>query len=236
MANNSDKSSESIAVIIPCYNEEITVESVIKDVAERIPKATIYVYDNNSTDATAEIAAKTGLCEIRKAPIQGKGAAVRLALTEIDAEYYLLIDGDATYKAKDALKITDAIMARNGEKMIVGDRLTKSYKGQKATHAFGNHLVDKLIRLKFKNKDVLDTMSGLRVFDKDIAKGFAAESKYNGFEIETELVIWCANHNYKMRSISCEYNDRPKGSESKLNTFKDGWRIIKLILKTKRKN
>lgn len=231
MANNS----ESIAVIIPCYNEEITVESVIKDVAEHMPKATIYVYDNNSTDATAEIAAKTGLCEIRKAPIQGKGAVVRQALSEIDAKYYVLIDGDATYKAEDALKIIENMINGNGEKMIVGDRLTKSYKGQKATHAFGNHLVDKLIRLKFKNKDVLDTMSGLRVFDKDIAKGFAAESKYNGFEVETELVIWCANNGYKMRSISCAYDERPEGSESKLSTFKDGWKIIKLILKTKRK-
>ena len=224
---------EKIAVLIPCYNEELTVNQVINEFKSKLPDAEIYVYDNNSTDKTLEIASNNPNCIVRTCTIQGKGAVVKQMLSEIDADIYVMTDGDATYNARHVNEMIRLINA-NSYDMITGDRLSGSYQNQKMTHTFGNHLVDWLIKTKFKNANIKDTMSGLRVFNKKIAKGFAEYAKYNGFEIETELVIYCANQNARMFSMPCDYANRPDGSVSKLNTFKDGWKIIKLILKTKR--
>lgn len=238
MNNNDNKQSnisigERIAVLIPCYNEELTVNLVINDFKEKIPDAKIYVYDNNSTDDTYKIAKNNPKCIVNKCLIQGKGAVVKQMLTEIDADIYVLVDGDATYNANNINEMIKRVKY-NINDMIVGDRLSKSYKNQKFTHMFGNHLVDFMIRTKFNNYNVRDTMSGLRVFNRNIAKNYVNDIKHNGFEIETEMTIWCVKHKKRIKAIPCEYANRPKGSVSKLNTFKDGWKIIKLILKTKR--
>lgn len=224
---------KKVAVLIPCYNEELTIDQVVNDFKAHMINADIYVYDNNSTDKTFEIANNNKNCIVRTCKIQGKGAVIRQMLKEIDADIYIMTDGDATYNASNIKEMTE-LVENDLYDMVTGDRLAISYQNQKITHTFGNHLVDWLIRTKFKNKDVKDTMSGLRVFNKKIAQSFVAASKYNGFEIETELVLHCVNNKMRLVSIPCDYANRPEGSVSKLNTFRDGWKIIKLILKTKR--
>lgn len=222
----------NIAILIPCYNEELTVGSVIRDFHAALPEADIYVYDNNSTDNTRAAAEATNIAVVRHAPIQGKGAVVRQMLTEISADYYILVDGDATYDSSGVNNML-WMMREQDLDMIVGDR-SKSFEGEKWTHAFGNRLVDRMIRIKFGNKNVVDTMSGLRIFTRNIAEEFRKDIRHDGFEIETEMTLWCVTRGYNIGSWIIPYHKRPKGSVSKLNTFKDGWRIIKLILKTRR--
>ena len=222
-----------IAILIPCYNEGLTIEKVIRDFHGKLPEAKIYVYDNNSEDDTIERAESTHLCEIRKASIQGKGAVVNYMLHEIRADYYILVDGDATYPADNIRTMLHAMMAKKLN-MIVGDR-SNSFKGEKLSHAFGNRLVDFLIRLKFGNRNVTDTMSGLRIFDRRFAEGYKHNIRHNGFEIETEMTIWGVKNNMKLGSVPIGYLKRPEGSVSKLNTIRDGAKIIMLILATPRR-
>ena len=228
-----------IAVLIPCYNEAITIESVIRDFNTTLPYADIYVGDNNSTDHTAQIALNTHRCKVIACTKQGKGAALRTMLDTLTIknyyDYYILVDGDATYNSKHVISMLELLedKSKNFE-MITGDRLTKSYNGQKISHNFGNHLVDKLINIKYHTKSVKDAMSGLRIFSRNIAENFVKESKYNGFEVEVELVMWCLKNNIKIRSIGCDYNLRPEGSKSKLNTIKDGFKILRAIVFSKK--
>jgi len=223
---------KKIAAIIPCYNEALTINKVINDMKEAIPTADIYVYDNNSTDDTLKIASQNPNCITKTCEIQGKGAVIRQALNEIDADIYIMTDGDATYGLNN-LKSMIFMCEENGYDMVIGDRLSNHYEKQKLFHKSGNHLVDWLINLKFASiYKIKDTMSGLRVFNKILAKNFAKDSVYNGFEIETEFAIYALKNKYSVASADCEYFDRPEGSVSKLNTFKDGFKIIKLILKS----
>lgn len=226
------ENNNSMAVLIPCYNEKITIESVIRDFHEKLPSAEIYVYDNNSTDKTAERALATNLCVVRHAPVQGKGAVVRQMLDEIASDYYILVDGDATYSA-DRIRNMLYIMRMNRLDMIVGDR-SGSSQAEKFTHVFGNRLVDWLIRTKFKNRHVRDTMSGLRIFNKKAARLFRHNLKYDGFEIETEMTLLAAANKLRLGSLPISYGLRPEGSVSKLNALKDGFKIIMLILRTKK--
>lgn len=223
----------NVAVLIPCYNEALTIKGVVRDFAEKFPYAGIYVGDNNSTDGTREEALSTRMCRVIDCPAQGKGAALRAMLEAVDANYYILADGDATYMAKDAGLLLEKV--KSGEYgMAAGDRLSGSYGGQKLTHAFGNHLVDRLINAKYRTKCVRDAMSGLRVFNKNVADKFKSESRYDGFEVEVELVTWCLRNDIRICSVSCGYAHRPAGSKSKLNTVRDGIRILRAIIKAKK--
>lgn len=220
------------AILIPCYNEELTVNQVVADFKKNMPESIIYVYDNNSTDKTFELADKNPDCIARKCKIQGKGAVVKQMLSEINADYYIMADGDATYPA-NKIHIMQHMLERNKYDMIVGDRLSHNYHNQRAFHNFGNRLVDFLINIKFgRRQKIKDTMSGLRAFNNKLAKDYANNIKHSGFEIETEFTIFSLNNNYRIGRINCDYKDRPAGSVSKLNTIRDGFKILKLIITT----
>ena len=215
-----------IAVLIPCYNESATVEKVVKDYKKALPEADIYVYDNNSTDGTDELARKAGaiVCyEYR----QGKGNVIRTMFREVEADAYLMIDGDDTYPAENARKMIDLVLSGRAD-MVVGDRLSSTYfkENKRKFHNFGNVLVRKLINVLFKN-NIKDIMTGYRAFSYDFVKCFPVLSK--GFEIETEMTIHAVDKNYKVVEIPVQYRDRPKGSVSKLNTYSDGLKVIKTI-------
>lgn len=215
-----------IAVLIPCYNESATVAKVVKDYKKALPEADIYVYDNNSTDGTDELARKAGaiVCyEYR----QGKGNVIRTMFREIEADAYLMIDGDDTYPADNAREMIDLVLSGRAD-MVVGDRLSSTYfqENKRKFHNFGNVLVRKLINVLFKN-NIKDIMTGYRAFSYDFVKCFPVLSK--GFEIETEMTIHAVDKNYKVVEIPVKYRDRPAGSVSKLNTYSDGLKVIKTI-------
>ena len=218
-----------IAVLIPCYNEEKTIEKVVKDFKSALPKSKIYVYDNNSSDKTAELAKHAGAI-VKYEPRQGKGNVIRSMFREIEADCYLLVDGDDTYSADDAEKMVSLILSENGPSydMVVGDRLSTSYyrENKRKFHNFGNKLVQKLIQKLFRVK-VNDIMTGYRAFSRDFVKGFPILSK--GFEIETEMTIHAVDKNFKIKEIPISYKDRPAGSESKLSTYKDGAKVLLTI-------
>ena len=218
---------KKIAVLIPCYNEELTIEKVVKDYKKALPHADIYVYDNNSKDRTAEIAEKAGAI-VRHEYRQGKGNVVRTMFREIDADCYLMIDGDDTYPAESAKEMCDYVLDGKAD-MVIGDRLSSTYftENKRPFHNFGNRLVRWSINTIFKTK-IKDIMTGYRAFSYEFVKGFPVLSK--GFEIETEMSIHAVDKNYKLVEIPVEYRDRPTGSVSKLNTFKDGFKVIKMIL------
>lgn len=215
------------AVLIPCYNEEVTIKKVITDFQKTMPWAEIYVYDNNSTDRTAEIALECGanLCFEYK---QGKGNVVRSMFRDIEADCYILVDGDDTYPAEDALRLENAVLSGKAD-MAIGDRLSSTYfeENKRAFHNFGNVLVKKLINFIYKS-DVHDIMTGLRAFSYDFVKSFPVMSK--GFEIETEMTVFALDNNFKLYETPIDYRDRPSGSESKLNTVKDGTKVLKTIV------
>lgn len=217
------------AILIPCYNEEKTIEKVVKDFKKALPKAEVYVYDNNSTDRTVEIAKKAG-ATVRFEPRQGKGNVIRAMFREIDADCYIMVDGDDTYSAEDAKKMEKLVTNEDGPTydMVIGDRLSTSYytENTRKFHNFGNKLVQQLIQKLFRVK-VNDIMTGYRAFSKDFVKGFPILSK--GFEIETEMTIHAADKNFKIKEIPVEYRDRPEGSESKLSTYKDGAKVLRTI-------
>ena len=217
---------KKIAVLIPCYNEAITIEKVVKDYKKALPKADIYVYDNNSTDGTDKIAKKAGAI-VRYEYRQGKGNVIRTMFREIDADCYLMIDGDDTYPAENAKEMCDLVLSGRAD-MVIGDRLSSTYfsENKRPFHNFGNKIVRWLINHLFKNK-IKDIMTGYRAFSKEFVKGFPVLSK--GFEIETEMTIHAVDKNFKLVEIPVEYRDRPKGSVSKLNTYSDGFKVLKMI-------
>jgi glycosyltransferase involved in cell wall biosynthesis len=216
----------TIAVLIPCYNESMTIEKVIKDYAKAIPEANIYVYDNNSTDNTADIAKRSGAI-VHYERRQGKGNVMRTMFREIDADCYLIVDGDDTYSADDARVMIDFVLSENAD-MVIGDRLSSTYfkENKRLFHNSGNRLVRLLINKIFKS-NIKDIMTGYRAFSKIFVKNYPVISK--GFEIETEMTIHALDKNFNIREVSVLYKDRPEGSNSKLNTFSDGYRVLKTI-------
>ena len=217
-----------IAVIIPCYNEELTIAKVINDFKGELPEADIYVYDNNSKDNTGKIARDHGAIVVKESR-QGKGNVVRAMFRDIDADIYIMVDGDDTYPAEAARELIQPII-NNEADMVIGDRLsngTYEKENKRAFHNLGNNLVQGLIGLLFKN-EIKDIMTGYRAFSYRFVKTFPVLSK--GFEIETEMSIHALDKKFRLKEIPIEYRDRPDGSESKLNTFRDGYRVIKTLL------
>ena len=218
---------DKIAVLIPCYNESKTIKKVIEDFKKELPEATIYVYDNNSKDGTDEIARKAG-AEVRYERKQGKGNVIRSMFRDIDAECYIMADGDDTYPAEYAREMCRAVLERNAD-MVIGDRLSSTYftENKRPFHNVGNVLVRKLINMIYKS-DIRDVMTGYRAFSYEFVKTFPVLSK--GFEIETEMTIHSLDKNMNVENVVIEYRDRPEGSESKLNTYTDGMKVIKTIM------
>lgn len=219
---------DKIAVLIPCYNESKTVEKVVSDFRRVLPDATVYVYDNNSTDGTAELAAGAGAV-VRHEYQQGKGNVMRRMFREIDAEAYILVDGDDTYPAEAARDLIAPLAADEAD-MVVGDRLSNGTYGEendRAFHGFGNDLVRFLIKAIYGFK-FSDVMTGYRAFNEVFAKTMPVLSP--GFEIETELSIHAVDKRWRIAEVPIDYRDRPEGSESKLSTFSDGMKVILTIL------
>lgn len=214
---------DKIAVLIPCYNEEKTIAKVIKDVKEALPEAVIYVYDNNSKDRTVELAQEAGAV-VRHEYEQGKGNVVRRMFREIEAECYLMIDGDDTYPLNCARKMVEGVLERQAD-MVVGDRLSSTYfsENKRPFHNFGNSLVRASINRLF-NSDIKDIMTGYRAFSYEFVKTFPVFS--SGFQIETEMTIHAVNYRMQVENVVVEYRDRPEGSVSKLNTYSDGMKVL----------
>lgn len=219
---------EKIAVLVPCYNEEKTVEKVIRDFQRVLPQATVYVYDNNSKDRTAELAEAAGAV-VRHEYSQGKGNVLRRMFREIDAECYILVDGDDTYPAESAPEMCRLVLEHQAD-MVVGDRLSSTYftENKRPFHNFGNSLVRMSINCLFGAK-IQDIMTGYRAFSFAFVKTFPVLSR--GFEIETEMSIHAVQRNMQVENVVIEYRDRPEGSVSKLNTYSDGAKVLGTILK-----
>lgn len=217
---------DKIAVLIPCYNESLTIEKVVSDYKEALPEATIYVYDNNSSDHTDELARKAGAKVVYEYR-QGKGNVIRSMFRDIDAECYLMIDGDDTYPAENAREMVDLVLNK-GVDMVIGDRLSSTYftENKRPFHNMGNRIVRSLINHLF-HSNVKDIMTGYRAFSRLFVKSFPVLSK--GFEIETEMTIHALDKNFLLEEIPVTYRDRPEGSESKLNTVSDGMKVLKTI-------
>ncbi len=218
---------DKIAVLIPCYNEEQTIGKVVRDAYAALPEATVYVYDNNSKDRTVECAKEAGAI-IRYEYKQGKGNVIRRMFREIDAECYLMIDGDDTYPLEHAREMVNLVLDKHAD-MVVGDRLSSTYfeENKRPFHNFGNSIVRKSINMLFKS-DIKDIMTGYRAFNYAFVKTFPVISK--GFEIETEMTIHAVNYNLQVENVVVDYRDRPEGSESKLNTYSDGAKVLFKIL------
>ncbi|MBR5578812.1 MAG: glycosyltransferase [Lachnospiraceae bacterium] len=217
---------DKIAVLIPCYNEEKTIAKVVKDAKAALPEATIYVYDNNSKDNTVKVAREAGAV-IRYEYMQGKGNVIRRMFREIDARCYIMVDGDDTYPMEYAKEMVEKVLAKNAD-MVVGDRLSTTYftENKRPFHNLGNSVVRGSINTLFKS-EIKDIMTGYRAFSYQFVKTFPVMSK--GFEIETEMTIHAVNNNMQVDNVLVEYRDRPEGSESKLNTFKDGFKVLLTI-------
>ena len=217
---------KKVAVLIPCYNEEKTVQKVVEDYRRVLPQADIYVYDNNSTDRTAELAAQAGAI-VKREYRQGKGNVIRSMFRQIDADCYLMIDGDDTYPAEPAPEMVRMILDGEAD-MVNGDRLSSTYftENKRPFHNTGNRLVRGLINHLF-HADVRDIMTGYRAFSRGFVKTFPVLSR--GFEIETEMSIHALDKNFKLVEIPVGYRDRPEGSVSKLNTFSDGFKVLRTI-------
>ena len=218
---------EKIAVLIPCYNEEKTIKKVVRDWKKELPEATIYVYNNNSTDRTAEIAKEAGAV-VRDEYQQGKGNVIRRMFREIDAQCYVMIDGDDTYPAEFGREMVDKVLERKVD-MVVGDRLSSTYfeENKRPFHNFVNSLVRGTINRLFRS-NIRDIMTGYRAFSYQFVKTFPVLSK--GFEIETEMSIHAVDKNMLVENVIIDYRDRPDGSESKLNTYSDGAKVLKTIM------
>lgn len=221
-----EEKNKKIAVLIPCYNEATTIEKVVKDYRQVLPEADIYVYDNNSTDGTDEIAKQAGAI-VRYESKQGKGNVIRTMFREIEADCYLMIDGDDTYPAESAREMCDYVLNENVD-MVIGDRLSSTYftENKRAFHNFGNRIVRWSINTIFRSK-INDIMTGYRAFSYEFVKSYPVLTK--GFETETEMTIHAIDKNLTLKEISVQYRDRPVGSVSKLNTYKDGVKVIKTI-------
>ena len=219
---------DKIAVLIPCYNESKTVAKVVTDWKQELPEAVIYVYDNNSSDNTAELAEAAGAV-VRHEYQQGKGNVIRRMFREIDAECYIMIDGDDTYPAEYGRQMADLVLQKKTD-MVVGDRLYSTYfeENKRPFHKFGNSLVRGSINRLFRT-NIRDIMTGYRAFSYLFVKSFPVLSK--GFEIETEMSIHAVEKNMRIENVIIEYRDRPEGSESKLNTYSDGLKVLKTIFR-----
>ena len=217
---------DKIAVLIPCYNEEKTIARVVRDARAALPEAVIYVYDNNSKDRTVELAKEAGAV-IRYERMQGKGNVIRRMFREIDAHCYIMVDGDDTYPMEYAREMANKVLVNQAD-MVVGDRLSTTYftQNKRPFHNFGNSLVRKSINVLFKS-NIKDIMTGYRAFSYQFVKTFPVMSK--GFEIETEMTIHAVNNNMQVENALVDYRDRPEGSESKLNTYSDGFRVLMTI-------
>lgn len=217
---------KKIVVLIPCYNESKTIEKVVKDYKSALPEADIYVYDNNSSDNTDEIACKAGAI-VRYERRQGKGNVIRSMFRDIDADCYLMIDGDDTYPAENAAEMCRLVLEEQVD-MVIGDRLSSTYfeENKRPFHNFGNSLVRGLINHLF-HANVKDIMTGYRAFSRSFVKHFPVLSQ--GFEIETEMTIHALDKNFYLKEVPVMYRDRPEGSESKLNTYSDGAKVLMTV-------
>lgn len=226
MSQTSREQDARVAVLIPCYNEAITIAKVVTDVRRVLPSARIIVCDNNSTDDTARIAAEAG-AQVVTEPRQGKGNVLRSLFRNVEADCYAIIDGDDTYAVDQLPRMTDMVL-NDGVDMVIGDRISASYLevNKRPYHNFGNLLMRSLINRLFKSS-VPDILSGLRAFSPLFVKNFPILSQ--GFEIETEMTIYALDNNFVVRSIPVGYNNRPEGSTSKLNTFSDGFKVIRKV-------
>lgn len=214
---------KKIAVLIPCYNEELTVEKTVSDFKRVLPNADIYVYNNNSKDRTKELALKAGAI-VKDEYRQGKGAVVRSMFRDIDADVYVMVDGDDTYPADEVEGLIAPVLEGKAD-MVIGDRLSSTYytENKRPFHNFGNSLVKGLINFLFKS-DLNDIMTGYRSFSKKFVKCMPVMS--DGFQIETEMTIFALTNNMQVVNVPITYRDRPEGSESKLNTFSDGFKVL----------
>lgn len=216
-----------IAVLVPCYNEELTIGKVVDDFKRELPEADIYVYDNNSKDNTSKIAEEKGAIVVKEYR-QGKGNVVRSMFRDIDADIYIMVDGDDTYPAEAARKMIEPIIEGKAD-MVIGDRLSNGtyfQENKRPFHDFGNNLVKGLIGLLFKN-EIKDIMTGYRAFNRYFVKTMPVLS--DGFQIETEMSIHALDKKFLLKEIPIDYRDRPAGSESKLSTFKDGYRVLSAL-------
>ncbi len=219
---------DDIAVLIPCYNESKTIKKVVEDFKKYVPEAVIYVYDNNSTDGTAEIAEKAGAV-VRHEYKQGKGNVIRRMFREVDARCYVMTDGDDTYPVDTVPEMVRLVLDKNVD-MVVGDRLSSTYftENKRPFHNFGNSMVRTTINKLFKS-DIKDIMTGLRAFSYEFVKTFPVLSK--GFEIETEMTIHAIDKNMLVENVVIDYKDRVEGSVSKLNTYSDGMKVLLTIVR-----
>ena len=219
---------DKIAVLIPCYNEAQTIAKVVGDWKKELPEAVIYVYDNNSSDDTAKIAAAAGAV-VRHEHMQGKGNVIRRMFRDIDAEAYIMVDGDDTYPAEYGRQMVEEVLGKNMD-MVVGDRLSSTYfeENKRHFHNFGNSLVRSSINHLF-HTDIRDIMTGYRAFSYLFVKSFPVLSQ--GFEIETEMTIHAVHNNMAVSNVVIDYRDRPDGSESKLNTYADGAKVLRTIFR-----
>ncbi|MBX8937881.1 glycosyltransferase family 2 protein [Enterococcus gilvus] len=221
--------NEKIAILIPCYNESLTIKKVINDFQRELPEADIYVYDNNSTDNTYEIALNEGAI-VKKEPRQGKGNVIRQMFFDIEADYYLMVDGDDTYPAENSHELIAALREGSAD-MVIGDRLSNGTyfnENKRAFHDFGNNLVKNSINRLYQ-ANIKDVMTGYRGFNRMFVKSFPVMS--SGFQIETEFTIHALDKRFKLVEIPIDYRDRPEGSESKLDTYSDGLKVLLTILK-----
>jgi len=219
---------DKIAVLIPCYNEEATIGKVVNDFRQALPEAVVYVYDNNSTDRTAELARSAGAVVCRE-PRQGKGSVIRSMFRDIDAACYLMVDGDDTYPAQSAREMARMVLEGRAD-MVIGDRLSSTYfsENKRPFHGVGNVLVRRLVNRLFHG-NILDIMTGYRAFSRLFVKSFPVLSK--GFEVETEMSIHALDKNFVLVSVPVEYRDRPEGSQSKLSTCSDGAKVLMTIFR-----
>ena len=224
----TEKKGNRIAVLIPCYNEALTIGNVVRDYRQALPDADIYVYDNNSTDETARLAREAGAI-VRPEPRQGKGNVVRSMFRDIEADCYLMVDGDDTYPASQAAALCAPVLEGRAD-MVIGDRLSSTYftENKRPFHNSGNMLVRRCINMFWKRgQQIEDVMTGMRAMSPLFVKSFPILSQ--GFEIETEMTIFSLANNFRIASMPIQYRDRPEGSFSKLNTFRDGFRVLKTI-------
>ena len=223
MPRTKKETNKKIAVLIPCYNEELTVEKTVTDFKKALPDADIYVYNNNSKDKTKELAIKAGAI-VKDEYKQGKGAVVRSMFRDIDADVYIMVDGDDTYPAEEVEELIKPVLEGRAD-MVIGDRLSSTYytENKRPFHNFGNSLVKGLINFLFKS-NLNDIMTGYRAFSKKFVKCMPVLS--DGFQIETEMTIFALTSNMLVVNVPITYRDRPEGSESKLNTFSDGFKVL----------
>ena len=219
---------DKVAVLIPCYNEAKTVKKVVEDFRAVLPEATIYVYDNNSTDGTAELARQAGAV-VRHEYKQGKGNVMRRMFREVEADAYILVDGDDTYPAEAAREMITRVLEHQAD-MVVGDRLSSTYftQNKRPFHNMGNTVVKMMINCLF-HSEIKDIMTGYRAFSRGFIKTYPVLSK--GFEIETEMSIHAIERNMQVENVVINYRDRPEGSESKLNTYSDGIKVLRTIVR-----